>query len=243
MNKINHTTIHSFQYQGKRSSQEDAFFISNSKDVFIICDGVGSGKGGSQIAQTFLSVFQSNFIKITKDLTKEKLLKCIKISFQKTQDIFFINEYSNTAATTISILAILKNNFFHFHLGDSKTIIIRKDESAIWQSKDHSVVQELFDEGLLSNESLKYDHPLKNQITKAFNINYDISDVNKDVQTIPKLDNDLILMLTDGVTEQINEKKIIKLLSDAKPLLQWQYLESICDNFSQDNSTALLIQL
>ncbi|MBK8844574.1 MAG: hypothetical protein IPO33_17950 [Saprospiraceae bacterium] len=84
--------------------------------------------------------YQNAEASLTSETFKMLVYDCI-LEINKIKEI-------NTA-TTLVCLYIHKDKAYHCHVGDSKLFYISRNKE-IWNvTKDHSVVQELFDAGVL----------------------------------------------------------------------------------------------
>ena len=74
--------------------------------------------------------------------------------------------------TTVIVCVVSMNKLYGAHMGDSRAYLISDDE--ITQiTTDHSMVQEMLDNGKLTIEEAR-NHPQKNIITRALGVNPEI---------------------------------------------------------------------
>src|SRR5699024_5078849 len=76
---------------------------------------------------------------------------------------------------------------------------------------DHSYVQELVDCGTITPEEAEH-HPQKNIITRALGVDYRLA---PDCTSVVVLPGDLLLLCSDGLTNDLPPEKIEKILSKA----------------------------
>lgn len=108
--------------------------------------------------------------------------------------------------TTLTALFLGKEKLYLAHLGDSRAYVIR--EGKITQlTKDHTVVQELLDQGRISPDEID-GHPQKSFITKAL-MGADQNE-RPDFIEVEQHDGDIYLLCTDGLVGVVEEKKIVK---------------------------------
>lgn len=124
--------------------------------------------------------------------------------------------------TTLVMTIILENKLVFANVGDSRLYRLR-DKKLEQISSDHSLVQELVDNGYLSVEEAKLSVS-KNLITRALGIS---PDVDVDVQQLELQDNDLYLLCSDGLSDLVNDEVI------------YESLLETCDDLQQA-STALI---
>lgn len=195
---------------GERKNNEDTIypnFPEKDSTVFLVCDGVG-GQAKGEIASQLICKHFPVFIYKNKNnfIDKEKLEEGLRYVEKKLIDYVEENPNAVNMASTLTVMCLLKNqNKVVFGwVGDSRIYHIR-DGRVQYKTKDHSEVQNLLDMGEITEEEAKI-HPRKNVITRAVNgkvparIDYHvITDI---------LANDFFLLCSDGVLENLDEKKI-----------------------------------
>ena len=105
---------------------------------------------------------------------------------------------------TTAVLCIVENDTLHImYAGDSRVYLL--DNEKIKQiTKDHSVVQEMVDSGKITQEDAK-NHPQKNIITRALGVR---KNIELDYMKIKIKTNEIILLCTDGLTNEVSESEI-----------------------------------
>ena len=111
--------------------------------------------------------------------------------------------------TTLTSLITTEDKVALIHIGDSRCYQFR-DGKLTQLSKDHTLVQELIDQGRLSVEEASA-HPQKSLITKALMGN---AETEPFIQLINVEPDDLFLLCTDGLSSVINESEISKILRE-----------------------------
>lgn len=95
------------------------------------------------------------------------------------------------------------------HVGDSRLYRFNA-EGVVLLSHDHSLVQELMDEGFLSREEAA-ESVHKNVITRALGLQ---DAVEVDVFQVPAVSGDLFLLCSDGLSDKIPESELMHFLDD-----------------------------
>jgi protein phosphatase len=85
------------------------------------------------------------------------------------------------------------------HVGDSRGYLVR-DGQVKQLTRDHSLVQELLDNGSITQDQVK-NHPNKNIITRALGTE---DDVDVDCYEVTLKNNDILILCTDGLTHHVN---------------------------------------
>jgi protein phosphatase len=118
------------------------------------------------------------------------------------------NHLHHGMGTTLAAMVVLENNTLVVaHVGDSR--VYMWNEGALSRlSKDHSYVQELVDEGIVSIEEAR-THPRRNIVTRALGID---ADVEVEANTFPVTVGAWYVLCSDGLVDEISDADIAKVL-------------------------------
>ena len=111
--------------------------------------------------------------------------------------------------TTVVVALVHEGMLSCAHVGDSRLYRFNA-EGLVLLSHDHSLVQELVDEGFLSEEEAAASVH-KNVITRALGLQ-DAVDV--DVLQVPATPGDLFLLCSDGLSDKIPDNELSHYLGD-----------------------------
>jgi serine/threonine protein phosphatase PrpC len=114
--------------------------------------------------------------------------------------------------TTLTALSILDNNVELLHIGDSRCYRYRNNKLE-QLSYDHTVMQELLDQGRLTPEEI-IDHPQRSLLTQALMGDSGIDPILVSYE-IKK--GDQFLLCSDGLTNVLSEYEISKIIEANKP--------------------------
>ena len=160
-----------------RKIDEDSIMASemsfgiDSKDyklrLLVVADGMGGHAKGEEASKIALNAISRTVLSRLFDGVQ--FTKLLEAGIQNAnQDILnHVDKYPETSGMgTTSVCALLENNKVHIaNIGDSRAYVISND-GIRRITKDHSYVQELIDEGQITDEESR-THPKKNVITKA----------------------------------------------------------------------------
>ncbi|RZK27192.1 MAG: serine/threonine-protein phosphatase [Flavobacterium sp.] len=231
--------------QGSRASNEDSIFPQRGEAtledrLFIVCDGVG-GQNSGEIASKITSNAIAEYLKtISYDkVTVKEIRMAITHSREVMQDFVIRNPKSKSMCTTLALIYLAHDEAIIVWCGDSRIYHVRNG-NVIWKSKDHSVVQQLVDEGEITQEEALI-HPERNIIIHCI----------RPVKSYIKIDNHLIdniqpndslLIVTDGVLENINENKIKEILGPLQTETDKEKLfQQYCEGKTSDNYSMYLL--
>lgn len=229
-----------------RSANQDMFLteqLSATTGLAIVCDGMG-GPGGGQIAsdiavKTLAKVIREGHEQAQSEKDWKEL---IQTAVRKANGEIFkyaAHEQELTGMGTTMVLAIYgKEKALVANIGDSRAYVTNGGH--IDQvTKDHSVVQQMVDEGQLTKFEAKV-HPKKNIITRALGVDLLCE---ADFFEVTLEQGDYLLLCSDGLTGYVDENELAFELSVCdKP-------EEVLDKFvlmanergGSDNITAVLV--
>ncbi|HRX29044.1 MAG TPA: protein phosphatase 2C domain-containing protein [Saprospiraceae bacterium] len=227
-----------FQHQGKKVRQEDSCFISKDKKLFAVFDGVGGSENGFIASQTAKKLLNEWYEKLDAEVNTIHIKDAIDYISNG------LSKHNHQyVATTMALVFVENSKALISKIGDSRIFYMSPSKSKWWVSKDDSIVQELFDAGILSSEEEMKNHPFKNRITKALSSKnvIDINDI-KVQQIIDINKGDIFALFTDGVLEKFTNKQSIEILGNVKLNFQEkvEYFNLVSSD-SKDNSTAVFV--
>ncbi|MBU5590869.1 Stp1/IreP family PP2C-type Ser/Thr phosphatase [Clostridium sp. MSJ-4] len=205
-----------------RSLNEDYIGTLISEDIklFIVADGMG-GHNAGEVASKIAVESITDYFKLKEDISEEdlenELKKAIIYANEKVFNLSHKDEVYKGMGTTITACIIYKNKVLVANVGDSSCFILEKN-NIIKITKDHSLVQELIDDGSIT-ESEAAHHPNKNIITRAVGTYLDI---DIDVFDISNKHFDAILLCSDGVTNEISKEELVYMI-----------VESTCESYEE----------
>ena len=209
------------------------FYDLNEDDTFIFYgEGVDHPRYGFQFNV-------SNYEKVNKN--RESLIELVKNSTQYANMVVYEKAQSrkelNKMGTTLDVCLIHQNRAFISHIGDSRIYRLRK-EFFRRLTKDHSYVQQLVDEGKISKQE-SLNHPDKNMLMKALGVS---SFIEPDAMVKGFLKGDVILMCSDGLSNMVSEKDIVRIIKENPTDATKMLVQTANDNGGRDNITAVLLR-
>lgn len=191
-----------------REINEDSVghFQNETIKIYIVADGVGghnAGEVASKMAVDKIIEYLKSF-HLSGDI-KEVLRTAIITANEEIYRLSLTKKGLSGMGTTVTACAIKDDKLVIANIGDSSCFIIN-DNDIIKVTKDHSLVQELIDEGSIT-EAQARNHPNKNIITRALGTG---SRVDVDIFEIPLKGIAKIILCTDGLTDELESKEILE---------------------------------
>ena len=193
-------TIYQESRQGGRANNEDRTTCCYSRDalLMVIADGMGGhhyGEIASQIAvQTMADAFQREARPVLADPFRF-LQKGMTNAHHAITDYAARHKLKDSPRTTCVACVVQDNIAYWAHAGDSRLYLIR-DDRVIAQTRDHSRIRLLIDEGMIS-EAQAAVHPDRNKIYSCLG-----SPTPPEIEfsrKTPLTHGDIVLLSTDGL--------------------------------------------
>lgn len=226
--------------KGRRENNEDSLLSHEPGNFFMVCDGVGGSHKGEVASQLAADSFMT-FLSDKDSVSKQDLKNALMYTEQEFDKYSKKYPESEGMATTLTFLQFQNDKAIAAHCGDSRIYHIR-DGKILFQSKDHSFVQELVDSGYITPEQA-LTHPKRNQITQA--IQGSFKPAKLDVHLLEDIkDKDLFMLCSDGILEGISNEFIEENFKHDADLNKLRgKIVKTCEEKSNDNYTAIIISL
>ena len=226
----------------KRANNEDAYFMNESRGLFIVADGMG-GHNAGEIASRMAIDCTSKYIlnpPATVIDPLEIISNAIKMANTALHEASSKN-YAQKGMGTTLIIAWTVGGICHLgHVGDVRGYLIRDGKLKLL-TKDHSVVGRLVESEHITEEEARL-HPLRNRLEKAVGTDHQ---VDPDVTSFEVIHNDLILLCSDGLWGMINDSLIENIIdiSVEVGVTRQRLLENALSAGGQDNITLILVEI
>ena len=228
-----------------RVQNEDAMLAQEG--LFVVADGMGghnAGEVASAMAIKILRSAQAKGITDAKDLNT-----AIKEVNEQIFNAATDNSDQRGMGTTITALVITPTNkqtensdksATVANIGDSRTYLLRGGEFR-QVSVDHSYVQELVSEGLITREEAR-THIRRNIVTRALGIE---PTVGVDTWTLPLIVGDRYVLCSDGLVDEVSDDDIeacLKRTSDPQKTAV-ELVAMANRNGGRDNITVIVVDV
>jgi serine/threonine protein phosphatase PrpC len=213
-------TIFQESRKGSRSVNQDRVAYTYSRDtlLMVVADGMGGHAGGEIAAQIAVRLFIERFQQEAKPMLKNPL-GFLQDSMVKAHAA--LGSYSaqfsmlETPRTTCVACIVQAGYAYWAHVGDSRLYLYRQG-SLVSQTKDHSKVQYLVDQGVIGASDAA-EHPDRNKVYSCLGGMIEpIIDLSV---RMPLRSGDTIVMCTDGVWGPMGTDEIASWLAST-PILK-----------------------
>ena len=229
-----HTENQDFYRAGRLA--DDTYWI-------VLCDGMGGvtdGGTASRMAGEYLQEqIQKNVVDLpTPESVKDFMLDAVRRCNRKIYAFSQEGETAITMGTTV-VMALVRQNLAQIvHAGDSRAYLVSRGTVKLL-TKDHSIVQELLDDGKITPEQA-LNHPNKNIITSALGVDAETR-IDYDESRFIKGDN--LVLCSDGLSNMVAESKILEIVRDEEFYRSAEKLvKRAVDAGGYDNITAVVLR-
>lgn len=193
-------SIYQSSRQGGRRYNQDRIAYSYSRDalLMVIADGMGGHLHGEIAAQITVKTLAEIFQRHTRPKLRDPA-SFLHGAIQRAHDA--INEYTrkeklpDAPHTTCVACVIQDDTVWWAHAGDSRLYLF-SNHGLITRTHDHSTVQQLCDDGLITEEDMK-THPDRNKVYNCLG-GFLVPEIEVS-RPMPLSEQDTILMCTDGL--------------------------------------------
>lgn len=232
---------------GQRANQEDNIWPkagqATDKDFFfILCDGMGGhehGEVASRIVSETLAAYLQTHANPDTVVDDQVLHDALEAAYQELDRAD--DEAAKKMGTTLCLLLFHRGGLTTLHIGDSRIYHIRPAANKLlYQSKDHSLVYDLYQAGEITYEEMATS-PQKNIITRAMQPGKDNRCRPAIVHITDLKPGDYLYICSDGMLEQMDNDALCQLFSskNTDEEKRLQLIEATKDN--KDNHSAYFV--
>jgi protein phosphatase len=237
-----------------RSHNEDSIAADAANGLVVLADGMGgynAGEVASGMATTVIitemqqiltaarpyDIDQRNNQEIATRLVREQVLKANTSIYQAAQSQ---PQYAGMG-TTLVVCLFYDDKVLVAHLGDSRLYLLR-DGGFKQITRDHSLLQEQIDSGLISPAQAK-NAQHKNLVTKALGID---PSVEPEIHEYPVEAGDIYLLCSDGLCDMVDDEDIgmaVQTFAANLKMAAHHLVQMANDNGGRDNVSVILVRV
>ncbi len=195
-----------------RALNEDSFIAR--RPLFLVADGLGGHARGDAASQAAVRVFDEMF-PADQAVTPDRVVGAIAAANSEVRSLSLPDDIGAAVSgtTLVGVMEAVVDGqtaWLAVNIGDSRLYIW--DGTALEQlSVDHSAVQELYEAGLITADQME-SHPERNIITRALGAD---DEADADTWVIPALGEQTFLICSDGLTRELHDSDIARILDAA----------------------------
>ncbi len=204
-----------------RDRDEDAICLMSDSNISeyetkerffcALADGMGGAARGDLASR--MAVSEARHIglsMLSRDVGPEEVISSLQRIYENAnQNLLSYSQRNNMPkmGTTLVCAFYDGNELYITNLGDSRLYIFNEGKVS-FRTYDHSYVQILVDEGVITDEEAKM-HPRKNEMMRALGFE---EDPTPDIYRLKVFSGDSILLCCDGLWEALDDSVIGKAL-------------------------------
>lgn len=221
-----------------RTRNEDSYVNRPDLGIWAVADGAGGHEAGDVAARLLTDVIGA----APAGLGAAELLADVRLRIGQAHESLRAEGARRGSdvmlATTLVALLGHRHQYACLWVGDSRGYLLR-DGRLSRLTRDHSLVQELVDRGVISDAEA-YSHPRANVITRAVgagDVSLEIDNVSGRLKA-----GDRFLLCSDGLSKSLKEDEIARLLAAATPHAA-NLVGAALKADADDNVTAVIVEV
>ena len=229
-----------------RKNNEDAVAFDAQSGLCLLADGMGgynAGEVASAMAVAFIESELGRWLKEAgRQPTARDLRRAMEICVENANSSILNAAHANREyagmGTTLVVGIFQDNRLMLGHIGDSRCYRLRGAE-LLQITKDHSLLQEQLDCGLISAEEARFSRN-KNLITRALGVEDTVLLEANEHGVAP---GDTYLMCSDGLSDMLSHEQLATILQGAQPLYYkvGQLIAAANECGGRDNISVVLV--
>ena len=201
----------------QRSENQDSYRGGRRPDDAVwgaVCDGMGGARGG-RLASTMAvdalqqaieaGIDEAHTPQAGRALLESAVEQANRSVYEKARGTPSLSGMGTTV-----VCALVRGGLAQYvHVGDSRIYLFRNNK-LLQLTKDHSMVQEMVEQGALTEEEAQ-NHPRKNLITRALGVGRDVEADFGEKEVSPR---DILLLCSDGLYNALPPGELTEALQE-----------------------------
>ncbi len=221
----------------KRRLNEDSYLARADIGLWVVADGMGGHAAGDFASQTICSRLDEVVQPAEPSAFLQAVAARIQVAHQELRAEAERRGGGGVIGSTVVALLAAQGHFACLWAGDSRLYLLR--DGALRQvSKDHSLVQQMVDNGDLAAEEAE-SHPHANVVTRAVGA-VDVLELERRHE--PLRDGDVLLLCSDGLTGLMADREIEAVLRQSPDQAGVdQMIATALERGAPDNVTIIMV--
>lgn len=197
----------------RRANEDSIFLASDNRCMLaVVADGMGGHAGGAVASQLAVAEYERAWHE-SRDgidgMAAEWLVRQAQAANRKIRLEAENNPALKQMGTTLVALLVMDDVAHIAHIGDSRCYHLSSGCFA-QLTRDHSVVQQMVDEGALTEEEAERS-PIRNYLTRSLGSQ---NEAGIELQSLCLRPGDRLLLCTDGLSNMLSSAEISSFLSE-----------------------------
>jgi protein phosphatase len=240
----------------KREGNEDSFSADDILGLYVVADGMGGHLAGEVASSMAVGLINKCFREwIGTDASRDLLFgypdpslskyanyvsSSIRLANRVIYEMAIQHREYHGMGTTVAVLAVIPRLIITANVGDSRIYLVRNGQIERL-SKDHTIIAEQIEMGILSSEEAK-NSPMKHVLTRNLGSS---KEVEAEIFELEPSNNDRFILCTDGVTDLISDDEILEMVEgeDNPEALCGHFIEEALERGGHDNATVVSVYL
>ncbi len=187
-----------------REVNEDSYLVE--APLYAVADGMGGHRGGDVASRLALDTVETLFRR-GDDTLADQVREANRVVYERSES----DQRVSGMGTTLTAVIVDRATVHLAHVGDSRAYLLRAGDLRQITS-DHTLVARMVKAGEITREEAAV-HPHRNVVTRSLGTE---PTLQVDEDTIALLDEDRVLICSDGLTGMVAEDQIQAIL-EAEP--------------------------
>ena len=228
-----------------RAENQDSIRAESYPDgvLAIVCDGMGGMENGSTASKIAVAAAEERFRSAYETGMPEteicELLRgCAAEANQKVYRAAVSSRMRSRMGTTLVGAFVRQETACIVNIGDSRAYLFPKDGSVRQLTTDHTVVQLLYEQGMITAEE-RATHARRNELMRAVGV---ASRVLSDIQTVPLEPGDRVLLCSDGLYNMVPLRRMEEIMrGTSADQIPEAFIAEANANGGRDNISVILL--
>ncbi|MGA7521956.1 MAG: Stp1/IreP family PP2C-type Ser/Thr phosphatase [Acidobacteriaceae bacterium] len=229
-----------------RTGNEDSFGSLPGHGIYVVCDGMGGAAGGEIASRLAVDTVLHRIVPengaggSARDRMHAAIAEANRAVLERADQEPGLYGMGTTLVALMVGEQLEPGKALIAHAGDSRCYLFRHGQLSLC-THDHSLVDEQIRLGTMTREEAERS-PFRSVITRAIGTQETVSEEFLEMDTEP---GDLFLLCTDGLTREVPEDEIARVLGIGNDLQHAaeRLVEEANEAGGRDNITCLLVHV
>jgi len=184
---------------------DDQQFLRKGR-LAVVADGMGGYEGGQEASRLAVETLVAVYRDFEGDDPQAALVEALQGAHEQIRSYSFAHPELRGMGTTCTAVAIVQDELYFVHVGDTRLYLIRDGQIAR-VTRDHSYVSRLVEAGMISREEAE-THPQRNILTAAVGTNPELI-MDSPGHPEPLRAEDVLVICSDGLWGLVHDEEIL----------------------------------